>query len=234
MQAMELWDEISCFERYCALVRSRPALFANPSLGGYQIIADPALVRDVQMAVHQRRRAEQLSCHDLRVGVLADDPYVLVMREAVRFPDGQLGLYNRLLVPISVVVVPVLHEQIVVMHRYRHGTRQWHYEFPRGIVERGEAPEAAVRRELIEEIGAEPQSITRLGDLHASSGVTDEFGHLFLARVNGVGSPDRHEAVSRLELMPQADFRASVAAGKITDGPTLAAYAQAQARNLIA
>ena len=86
---------------------------------------------------------------DLRVGVLADDPYVIALREAVEFPDGRFGLYSRFIVPAGMVVLPRLGADVVVMYRYRHGTRSWHYEFPRGIVEPGENDREAVRRELL-------------------------------------------------------------------------------------
>jgi ADP-ribose pyrophosphatase len=66
------------------------------------------------------------------VGVLASDPYATVLREAVRFPDGSLGLYNRLLVPGGVVVLPVSRGSIVLIHRFRHGARRFAYEAPAG------------------------------------------------------------------------------------------------------
>ena len=66
------------------------------------------------------------------------------------------------------------------------------------------------------------------------SGITNEFGHLFVAHLASIGRPDQHEAVARIELVDQQSFRSMIAAGDISDGPTLAAYAQAQARGLLA
>src|SRR4029077_3137046 len=85
---------------------SRPRCGRPRSWRRNRILRDPAMVRDAQEAANARRVAEWQSCEDLRVGVLADDPYMLVLRDAARFPDGALGLYNRLLVPVGIVVVP--------------------------------------------------------------------------------------------------------------------------------
>jgi hypothetical protein len=58
--------------------------------------------------------------------VLAVDPYLVVMRDAVRFADGGYGLYSRLLVPGGAAILPVLGNSIALFHRFRHGTRRRH------------------------------------------------------------------------------------------------------------
>jgi ADP-ribose pyrophosphatase len=96
---------------------------------------------------------------------LADDPYAMMLREAVRFPDGAFGLYNRILVPGGVVVLPVLHGRVVLIHRFRHGTRRFEYEAPRGIAGEAERIEEGARRELLEEIGAAAEELLDLGEV---------------------------------------------------------------------
>src|SRR5215204_3311855 len=101
------------------------------------------------------------------------------MRDAVRFADGALGLYNRLVVPRSVAILPVLEDRIVLLYRYRHGTRRWHYEVPRGTVDPDEQIEDAVRRELSEEMGADCEEIVPLGPVYLSNAVSNEYSDLF-------------------------------------------------------
>lgn len=230
---MDQWDADFCRMRYQALMQSQPELFGAPSTGGYRILTGDEDVRRAQSEASHFRAAQGLSTNDLRVGVLAEDPYLLVMREAVEFPDGSLGLYNRLSVPRSVVILPLIEEKVVLIHRFRHGTRRWHYELPRGIVERGDRLEDSVRRELREEVGGEVAEMRPLGALHTSSGVTDEYSDLFLARLTRIGEPDRHEAIAGIEIVATRKFRGMIADATITDGPTLAAYARAEAAGLL-
>jgi len=213
-------------ERYRNLELSCRDFFTTPVNGAYRILTDEAMIGAAKAEAARFRARHGMTCDDLRVGVLADDPYVTAMREAVAFPDGRLGLYNRFIVPLGIVVLPVFKTQLVVMYRYRHGTRSWAYEFPRGIIEPGESDATAVRRELPEEIGAQAaEMILSLGTIHSSSGITSETSAVFLARLSELGEPDQHEAVARIEPLSSEEFRRRVAAGAITDAPSLAAHA---------
>ncbi len=230
---MAQWDEGECLARYRRLETIRPELFATSAKGAYRILSDGPMVERAKADAATLRSSQAMSYDDVRVGVLADDPYAIALREAVEFPDGRFGLYNRFVFPPGIVALPVLRGEIIVMYRYRHGTRSWHYEFPRGMVDTGENKETAVKRELFEEIGASTNEVVAMGGIHSSSGITNEYNDAFLARVSNIGTLDRHEAVLRVEVMSPRDFSRKIAAGEITDAPTLAAYAQAVARDLL-
>jgi ADP-ribose pyrophosphatase len=164
---------------------------------------------------------------------LASDPYATVLREAVRFPDGSLGLYNRLIVPGGVLVLPILRGSIVLIHRFRHGTRRFAYEAPRGIAGEAESVETDARRELLEEIGAVAEEIVDLGEVATTSGIVGEVMRLFLARIDSVGAPDRHEAIAGIVCCTIAETEGMIVRGAISDGPTLAAYLRAKLAGLL-
>ncbi|MGB7543142.1 MAG: NUDIX hydrolase [Burkholderiales bacterium] len=230
---MSQYDADDCLQRYFALARARPGLFANPPGDIYEILLDPSRIRHAQAEAMRSREAERLPVADLRVGVLAEDPYVTVLREAVRFPEGSYGLYNRLILARGVVVLPVLDGKLVLIRRFRHGTRSWHLEAPRGTVSSDERIEEDARRELMEEIGAQTLELLDLGEFHPSAGVIAECMKLFLARIDGVGALEKHEAISGVEILDRAEAEALIARGDVTDGPTLAAYLRAKLRGYV-
>ena len=84
-----------------------------------------------------------------------------------------------------------------------------------------------------EEIGANATSLIDLGEVHSSTGCLDEVHKLYLAHINGIGTPEKHEAISSIELLPLDRFEAMAESGQITDGPTLAAFLRARLRGYL-
>jgi ADP-ribose pyrophosphatase len=230
---MSDFDSADCLNRYRTLVRERPDRFTNPDGDIYKILFDDSGIERARRDALDHRRGEGLPADDTRVGVLAVDPYLIVMRDAVRFADGGYGLYNRLIVPSGAAILPLLGTSVALLHRFRHGTRRWHIEAPRGgfsgigtLVEEAE-------RELVEEIGARPSELVDLGELHATTGCLDETHQLYLARIDGVGAPDRHEAIESIKVLPVPTVERLIAEGEITDGPTLALFLRARLRGYL-
>jgi len=54
-------------------------------------------------------------------------------------------------------------KQVVTVRQFRAGPERWMYDIPGGGFEKGEDPEAGARRELAEETGYRPGSMTFLG-----------------------------------------------------------------------
>ena len=230
---MNAFDVNDCLTRYRRLMARRPDSFVNPSGDIYEILTDEAGIARAQRDAAAARRQLGMSGEDTRVGVLADDPYLLLLRDAVRFADGTFGLYNRVMVPSGAAVLPVMDGRIILIDRFRHGTRQWHLEAPRGSLSGTAPPIDDARRELSEEIGAEAGEVIDLGLYHATTGCLDEAHHLFLGRIARVGALDRHEAIRGLRTLPVHEAEALAADGTITDGPTLALLLRARLRGLL-
>jgi ADP-ribose pyrophosphatase len=227
---MSDFDPADCMDRYRALVRERPNRFTNPDGDIYEILLDQHLIDRARRDAFDVRRAEGLASDDTRVGVLAVDPYLLVMRDAVRFADGSYGLYNRLMVPSGTAILPLLGNAIALLHRFRHGTRRWHLEAPRGAFSGTGTIAEEAGRELQEEIDCGPSELIALGELHSTSGCVDEVLHLFIARIDAVGAPDKHEAIEGIRVLPIQTVERLIADGEITDGPTLALFLRARLR----
>jgi ADP-ribose pyrophosphatase len=230
---MSEYDAAGALARYFEIVRERPEQFANPKGDIYEILLDPGRIEHAQAEAKRVRLHEGLPADDVRVGVLAEDPFLLVLRDAVKFADGSYGLYNRLIVPSGAAILPVHDGRIVLLHRFRHGTRAWHLEAPRGSFSGEGTHEDEARRELREEVGAAATEMIDLGALHSTTGCLDEAHHLYMARIDGIGVPDRHEAIVELCSFTVDDTAKNIADGTITDGPTLALFLRARLRGLL-
>jgi ADP-ribose pyrophosphatase len=205
-------------DRYAALRLQRPELFANTD-GGIEILPGGAEAEAAARAAGGS------------AGVVYTDRYITVIRDPVRFPGGGLGLYVRVLATSGrpgVVVLPLAGERAVLVEHYRHATRGWHLEAPRGFGEPGREGASDAARELEEEIGAVPSEILPLGEMYPDTGLLADPVGLYAARFEGPLSLDTAEGIRRAHLLTPAEADGAVRDGRIDDGFTIAALTRAR------
>jgi 8-oxo-dGTP pyrophosphatase MutT (NUDIX family) len=95
------------------------------------------------------------------------DRWLTLRSDTVALPDGEtLSPYHVIESPDWVNAIAITDDgNIVLVEQYRHAVEQAMLELPAGHVEPGEAPEVAVKRELLEETGHEAASWHDLGAL---------------------------------------------------------------------
>jgi ADP-ribose pyrophosphatase len=96
---------------------------------------------------------------------------------------------------------------------------------PAGLVEEGEKPETAARRELLEETGYSEGEWEILGSLASSPSLKDNWAYLFLARgveATAPPNPDEHELVETLKV-PIEDLPSLIRWGEIVSSSGVAA-----------
>ena len=91
-------------------------------------------------------------------------PWLTVRHDTVRLPDGRINPeYYVLEYPDWINVLAITEDGKFVLERqYRHGLGKTCYEIPAGVIEKGETPLEAARRELQEETGIKAD----IKDLH--------------------------------------------------------------------
>jgi len=125
----------------------------------------------------------------------------------------------------SVAAIPVDDQgRVVLVRQYRHPVGEALWEVPAGILEKGESPEQAVRREVEEEVGRRAGHVERLAVFHPTPGFCDEVLHLFRATAlqEAPLHPDEDE-VLEVKWYTLDEARALLRAGEVKDAKTIIA-----------
>lgn len=107
---------------------------------------------------------------------------VTLRLDAVPGPDGKPR--QREIVehaPAAAVVAVDAEDRVLLVRQHRPAVGDDLLEIPAGLVDDGETPEAAARRELEEETGLRTNSLTPLARFYSSAGFCTEELHVFLA-----------------------------------------------------
>ncbi|MEY9848445.1 ADP-ribose pyrophosphatase [Streptacidiphilus sp. BW17] len=219
---------------------SHPQLFTNPDDHGIVILDDDQAAAAVAEACARGEQAQA----PFQVGVVYSDPFVTLVRDAVRFPGGRLGLYLRVVQPgpPGVAMLPLTDSgEVVLIEHFRHATRSWHLEAPRGFGEAATSTDLTTAtinsalRELGEELGTTTRELLPLGTLHPDTGLLASPVHLFAARVAMPTGPvpDAQEGIRRVVTLPVTQAEELVRTQVVTCGYTISALYRARLRGLL-
>lgn len=154
-------------------------------------------------------------------------PLFNLRSDKLRLPNGAVkDPYYVLERPDAAIIFPLTAAgEVVLVRQYRPPLKGLELGLPAGLVEPGEAPEAAARRELLEETGHGGGGWEPLGSLASSPSLKDNWAHLFLARdVEEVAppDPDEHELVEVVRA-PLEELPSLVRNGEIVSSSGVAA-----------
>jgi ADP-ribose pyrophosphatase len=223
-----------CLARYRALRVERPDCFREPANSPIAILTDDDDIAAAQAEEIAGRKLNDQLAPDVRVGVLAADPYLgMLARDAVRFADRSLGVYNRHIGESGCVIMPKIGDFIVLIRIFRHATRDWAWEFPGGRISPGENPDITAVHELEEEIGAVRPRLQALGTTHPYPAFSSACIHLYMATIEGLGEPQIAEGIMSTDKVSPERLLDMVDSAEITDAAALACILKARLRGLI-
>ncbi len=217
---------------YQKLLKQFPESFGRQGSwqrGEIQIASTPSEIKRIEKLTSQRFIRMGYSKEDAEryshTGIIAEDHYWVWIRDAVTFPGGVPGTFDRIVKksgltgPPGVVVLPVLPDKkIVVNINFRHATRAWEMELPRGSREGEEAAEQTALRELKEETGYLANKFIMLGTLAPETGVISAVVPVYFCQVRE--KKERHhedtEAIALNIEMTLEEIREAFTKGYMT------------------
>ncbi len=105
-----------------------------------------------------------------------------VEKKKVKLPNGNMMNLEMVHSREVVIVLPVLNRNTIIMlKQFRPVIGRWQYEFPAGLVDKGEKPIESAKRELKEETGFACGVIRELTSIFSTPGFSDEIVHVFVA-----------------------------------------------------
>jgi ADP-ribose pyrophosphatase len=200
-----LTNYLSTIEKY----KSHLCPLGDHKQGEIEIVLDIDKIQKIE-SIQQKRLEKagfdkKIAYLGSRVGIVSEDNFWIWIRDAVIFPTGAMGTYDRLLWRSSlygftgVAILPILENGNILFNlNYRHATRSWELELPRGMIGKSETAKSAAIRELKEETGAASFEMIHLGNMTPDSGCLTTVVPIFFAKILKIEKSDQDfsEAIS--------------------------------------
>lgn len=151
------------------------------------------------------------------------NPWVNLCLIDVEQPDGRRWEHHVVrLRHLAVAAVVNDQREILMMWRHRFITDSWAWELPMGLIEAGEAPDAAAAREVEEETGWRPGPMKPLIYAEPANGITDSQHYVFRADgATHIGAPTEKNESDRIEWVPLERVRAMIDRREIVSSGSL-------------
>jgi ADP-ribose pyrophosphatase len=164
--------------------------------------------------------------------VFDGSPFVQVRRQRVRTDTGKVvDDYYQVDLPDFAICCPITSDgRVITLWQYKHGARAWGLTFPAGLIADGEDPEAAMRRELLEETGHEAGAAHFLGRYVCSGNQGAGWANLFILNdCVETSAPDSGDLEKmEIRLLSPAEVDKCLEEGAISGLPHLAIWTAAR------
>ena len=151
--------------------------------------------------------------------VFSAEPWLALSVQQVRVPDGRIidDFYQLALPDFTLVFAATPSGEIIMIRQYKHGAKRTSLTLPGGLVEKGEDPEEAAKRELLEETGYQAESWQSLGSYVVNGNLGCGKGHFFMAAgAKPVQEPESGDLETmEIELLSREQIAEALRSGEV-------------------
>jgi len=114
-------------------------------------------------------------------------PWTTLVEKDVEFAPGRAPDTYHAFGPFDwvVAVAQTPDGRVAIVRQFRPAVEEYTWELPSGLIDPGEDPETACRRELVEEAGLQAERVTYLGGLRPDVGRLEVLQHMFHVAASG-------------------------------------------------
>lgn len=223
---------------YFAFMKEFPAFFDNKD-APLKIIKDRKTIQSWKNIYCQKLTEKKLPLEWAEIGILLDDPYNVLIRDLVEFPNGEMHGYIRSITSATlksgngVAILPEYKGKILLLHQYRHPTRRWHYEIPRGYGEPNTPSAKNAYKEIEEETGGSIRELVSLGEFYCNTGYEAIAVSLYYAKLFSIDVANKNEGIESFVWLSIKELEEWISTEKITDSFTITTYIKAKLKGLI-
>jgi ADP-ribose pyrophosphatase len=158
------------------------------------------------------------------VGILYQDRFWIWVNDPVKYSNGNIGVYGRIINRSSLngfagcAVIPCLKNGRIALNcNFRHSTRSWELEIPRGFIDPGETAEEAAQREVWEETGLIANNLALLGEMAPDTGQSNTIVTVYRAEIDewSQATPQESEGIESIVFLNIAELKDALRNGSI-------------------
>lgn len=192
--------QVADYLRFIRAFEENLGPFGDYSKGEIQIILDPEEIAQIEenhrLKLLRRGVDEKSAFKWSRVGIIDSDSIWIWIRDAVILPSGRKTIRDRMTWktavdgPQGVSTLPVLKDKrMILCLKYKHATRSWQIELPRGVRLFGETAEKASNRQLRKDTGFTASNQLYLGSVAPDSSNFNTLTPVFLGYLDEQEEP---------------------------------------------
>ncbi|MDA3939969.1 MAG: NUDIX hydrolase [Spirochaetia bacterium] len=152
-----------------------------------------------------------------------------------RSPLGEVGSFFLLDAPDWITVIPLITDKngincFLMVEQYRHGSDEITLEFPAGMIDEGELPLNAAKRELLEETGYASGDLIEIGSVSPNPAFMNNIIYTYIAKdlvSTGKQNLDSDEFI-HFHLIPCIEVIEKMGTGRYSNGVMMMALAYYQ------